>query len=377
MVYERPNKQVEFPPEEGNDSDENSTHSRFVRTFASIVGSLILGGAILAILADPMVTLRTGIVPKIHPPDVDVKPAALLAMATPPQVIILGSSRVTKLNPACVKELIGLETFNFGLGNSIVEGWNAAFSFAHDHAPISRVIIGVDVEGFMPHGEIDPRLVASKYLGPYIHNAPRLTWSKVTEALFSAQRLHFAFTAVRFYFFPPRALPPNMRWGADGFLTYPIWEDEERRGVLPREELLGDSRRILTNIWRGDFTELAPERIALFRNMLSVARDRAIVVDAFTPFLQPELRNAGASAQIAARGVELDHLLQEFDREGLLRYHRFTSIEGFGGDPQAYFDGLHMMESNTSRLLLKILGHQHGCGQTLPTTLNVADSTGN
>ena len=184
MVHERPDEQAGPPAEGGNDTDESATYSRFVRVFASVAGSLVLGGAILAILADPMVTLRTGIIPKIYPPDVEVKPAALLALATPPQAIILGSSRVTKLNPACVKELTGLQTFNFGLASSIVEGWNAAFSFARDHAPIRRVIIGVDVEGFMPHGEIDPRLVASRYLGPYVHDAPRLTWSKADRGHF-------------------------------------------------------------------------------------------------------------------------------------------------------------------------------------------------
>ena len=111
--------------------------------------------------------------------------------------------------------------------------------------------------------------------------------------------------------------------------------------------------------------------------MLVTARERAIVVDAFTPFLQPEIQHVGASLQIAARSVELDQLLQQFDREGLLHYHRFTRVEDFGGDPHAYFDGLHMMESNTSRLLLKIFGRENGCGQTLPSNLQVAGSVGN
>jgi len=340
-----------------------ASHRRFVLAFAFVFGGLTFGGAALAALADPTLTFGTGLIQTILTPEDDVKPPALLAMKPGPGVIIVGSSRVMKLKPACVRELTGMPAFNLGLSNSTVEGWNAAFRFASDHAPLRRMIIAVDVEGFDPHAAVDPRLLASKHLRQYMDEKPRLRWESATRALFGMQNLRFTFTSLRMHFFPPPKMRAMTVFGDDGLVTYPGWEEQQRLGTLPREQLLAAARQTLENqLWKGNFTELSPPRVTLFRQMMRLAQERGIEVDAYISLLSPEIGPVAAAAQVAARRAELDRLLAKLDSEGLLLYHRYTRVEDFGGDPREFFDGFHMTEANTSRLLLSMFNRQSGCG---------------
>ena len=41
---------------------------------------------------------------------------------------------------------------------------------------------------------------------------------------------------------------------------------------------------------------------------------------------------------------------------GLLHLTDLESLDDFGGDPRLFFDGVHMMEGNATRLLRRIYG---------------------
>jgi hypothetical protein len=56
-------------------------------------------------------------------------------------------------------------------------------------------------------------------------------------------------------------------------------------------------------------------------------------------------------------------MLRELAREGTIQWFPVHSLEDFHGDPDGYFDGLHMTETNSTRLLLAMFHRDHGCGQ--------------
>jgi hypothetical protein len=360
---------------------EQAAFSRFLKAFAIVAGGLIGVGALCAALADPLLVFGTGWIESIFTSENEEKPAAFLSISPPPQAVVIGSSRVMKINPACLKQATGLQSFNFGLSNSVVEGWDASLRFAHEHGPIKQVVLGVDVEGFNAHNEVDPRLTTSKYLRDYVGAGSRLTFDKVTRALFGMQALRFTFSTLRYHFSSQPVFARPTTFSSDGFITYTQWEGLERRGELPRAQILEQSRRVLTQmLWSGNFDELSPQRLALFVRMLEYAKREGIVVDAYVTMVQPTLAHVAAWQQVATRTAELEQLLTQLDRQHLLRYHPFSRVEDFGGDPAFYFDGLHMTEANTSRLVSWVF-HQVGvCGASslhAPAPLNGPSSAGN
>src|SRR5690348_7094335 len=95
---------------------------RFMRAFLAIVLVGLAASAAVALIVDPFGAFGTGgRIPPAVPNERESKPDAFLAAAAPPQALVLGSSRVMKLNPKCVEELTGFPAFNFGFGNNHVE----------------------------------------------------------------------------------------------------------------------------------------------------------------------------------------------------------------------------------------------------------------
>jgi len=59
---------------------------------------------------------------------------------------------------------------------------------------------------------------------------------------------------------------------------------------------------------------------------------------------------------LAARTRDTEALLSGFEQQGLLHFVRLPSLASFNGDPALFFDGAHMMEANTARVLSAVYG---------------------
>lgn len=341
-------------------ADEYSSR-RFTRVFVTI---LILGigmTAALALYVDPFGTFGTGRIPPLLTNEREDKPKAFLALDPSPQAIVIGSSRVMKLNPACVRELTGIPAFNFGLGNAHMEDLVAVVRFyqARSRAPLRELIIGLDVEMF-DNKEVDQRTLSSRSLAPYVGGDASLSWSTASRALFGMQAFEAAFTSIRHHMHPAGA--SHRTTGPDGLLTYPDWEGELRNGTFRQAPHLTEIAERLKNE-ENDFTKLSAPRVAMFLDLVRSVHQAGTTIDVYIPPLHPAVLAAWAKSPLAARTLNVDEMLRDLEREGVIRYLKVNRVEDFGGDQAAYFDGIHMMESNTSRLLLKMFHREHGCGQ--------------
>jgi hypothetical protein len=344
---------------------EDHAAPRFTRVFLVV---LLLGLALraaVAVVVDPTDTFGTGRLPSMLTGERDTKPAAFRTLEPPPRALVIGSSRVTKFRPSCIEELTGLPTFNFGITRTVVEDLAAAYGFARAHAraPIRELIIGIDVEAFDNHAVVDPRLRAAAELRPYVEGGHGLSFDDATRALFGWQGLRLAWLSVWYQLQPSARPPARVSYSPDGFVTYNIMEAEMRAGTYSQKLRYEDMAKALRDV-RGTqtFTALSEPRVALFRKMIATANADGTTVDVVIMPIVKELEPVRDRAGYAARTRELDTLLGELERAGMIRYLRITRVEDFGGDPNGYFDGAHMTEANSSRLLLAMFHRAHGCG---------------
>lgn len=338
---------------------------RFTRVVLGAVAAGLAISAGFAWLVDPLRTFGTGRVPSVLTSEHYGKPRSFLRLDPPAQAIVLGSSKVMKLAPSCLREVTGYPAFNFGLSSSHVEDWIAAYRFARAEgkAPLREVVIGVDVDAFDNHAEPDPRLLSSVYLRRYLDDRWHLSWGVASRALFGWQALRFGLSSLVYHVVPSLRPQARMRFDDQGLVIYDAWERAMQSGTLNRAPLFAAVAEKLHGKLAGKgFDALSPERVALFRELVRSAHAAGIAVDVFVPPFHPELA-ALREGPIVARAAEVEQLLDQLAAEGSIRYLRVAGIADFHGDPAGYFDGAHMTEANSSRLLLAMFHREHGCGQ--------------
>jgi hypothetical protein len=152
-----------------------------------------------------------------------------------------------------------------------------------------------------------------------------------------------------------------MHYEPDGVVTYDDWDPELTSGTFSPVTTLAKNVARFSGPAGRNFTTLSPSRLVLFRRLIQSAHDSGASVHIFIPPLHRALVAARAGL-ISQRSAELERWFEELDREGLIHFMPLHGVEDFGGDPDAYYDGVHMMTDNTDRLLLKLFGRPHGCG---------------
>jgi hypothetical protein len=334
------------------------------RRFTQVFLIVLLGGlattAAIAVLVDPFRVFGTGRIPTEVVNERVIKPELFLAASPPPQAIILGSSRVYKLDPRCVTELTGLPAFNFGVGNGNAEDWHAIMGFVHDsaRAPLRELMIGIDVDAFDSHS--DHRLEIAPLLGKYIGHG-RLSWGEATRVLFGQDALQYGLRSIWFYLRPRDRGHPSY-FGPDGLQFEPERDDQIRLGTYSFEAATAKQAKRIERLAADGFDRLSASRVALFQAVVRAARASGAEIDVFVAPLSPVLANARSFSQIPQREAELDVLLSQLEREGTLRYHRLAEVEDLGRDPVGFYDGAHMTGSTATRVLLRLFHRQHGCG---------------
>ena len=326
-----------------------------------VVGLGLATSGTVSLLVDPFGVFGTGgLVPSDVVNDREVKPKLFLKTNPSPLAIILGSSAVGKIKPACVTELTGLPTFNFGVPSGNVDDWDAILKFISDrgHAPIRELLIGLEVDAFDNHSS--HQLELSRYLRDYTSN-PGLSWAEVTRGLFGEQAflhsLYLIWTSLRPVGEPDYIAP-------DGFRVEPQREKSLQNGTYRVEKARATTYQLQKFKRRASdrFDQLNPMRVKLFQDILRTARAKAITVDVFVPPMSQAMATARSFSQIPQRTTELERLLEQLERAGLLRYHRYEEFQDLAIDPDAIFDGVHLTEATSSRVLLRVFHREHGCG---------------
>lgn len=334
------------------------------RRFTWVFLILLLGGlattAAVAVLVDPFQVFGTGRVPTDVVNERILKPEFFLQAAPPPRAIVLGSSRVLKIDPSCVAELTGLPAFNFGLGNGNADDWRAIMSFIGEYgrAPVRELLIGVDADAFDTH--TDHRMEIAPYLSKYIGHAG-LSWDEATRLLFGEDAFESGLRTFGHYLRSVR----NERWyyfRPDGLQFEAARDEQIRLGTYSFEAATAKQVARIEGLAADRFDQLSPTRVASFQTIIRNAHASGATVDVFVPPMSTVLTRARSFSQIPQREADLDALLSQLERDGMLRYHRLAEVEDLGRDLTAFYDGGHMTGTTATRVLLRLFHRQHGCG---------------
>lgn len=279
----------------------------------------------------------------------------LEARGRAPQALIFGSSRTMKVAPRNVQRLSGLDTFNACVDSARVEDWTAMYRYATEvlGAPVEEIVIGADVEAFHDSKEVDPRLLATYQLRPYVPLAKKWVWYfSATAEAFSGIQFAESLKSLEYHF---RGYPPGKyRFDDEGVLHYVEWEKQIAAGTFKWDPSLDEYDGRLEGM-----TGLAPWRCRSFEELLQLTERRGTRIRLFItplhPVLLAHLRQTRNYDSL--RAATLAYLQARARENRNLKVVDFTEVSAFGGEPDGFLDGAHTTDEN-SRIMTEALWSQ-------------------
>ena len=350
------------PVHRHRDIESSPGDSAFLRTFAVAFAALVLGLAALVRITDPLAAFGSGILPPVVSADRDYKAALYRDAARRPEVVVLGSSRVKTLRPACISELTGRAAFNFGVNAGVAEDFVAIMRFLRSDSAgaVREILLGADPEAFTGEPGAGRALQTSRILGTYAPEraASAASPSRGAADLLSLESVAASFRSLRRLFLPSAELPQEAI-ARDGWQVHPRWDAEIAAGEFAQPERVSESVVAVSRRYRDDL-QLSPSRLRLLEQMLLEAREAGVKVTAFIPPVHPGLEHDESARALPRLTTAMEDVLRDAERRGLLRFVPTSEADGYVNDPALYYDAVHMMAGNGDRLLGRVYGAERG-----------------
>lgn len=279
----------------------------------------------------------------------------LMKTAAPAEALILGSSRVSKLAPSDITDITGLKAFSAGVSSSRPEEHYALLRYATDDLkwPIKEVVYGIDLETLFYDGPPNEDLVSSTEVRKYV---PRDMWLPEvlarTKLLLSTYNLGLSSKALKLHL-AKDAPPSGVAFDPDGFLHYLAMEQQVKAGTFQ----LNAAQNLANYTERYKVPAiLNPVRVGLFELLLTRAQEKGIKVRLFATPFHPDMTRGLKQVETynQVQAAALPYLQALPSRFPNVTFHDFTDVASFGGDPNAFFDGVHYRQEN-GRLMLEKL----------------------
>jgi hypothetical protein len=326
-----------------------------------VTGVLALLGCVAAFNAvvDPYGFVGSAVFPTAILSDRATKACLAERLPVAPHLVVLGSSRAMKVDPAFVSRLTGLRTFNAAVSSATpADAWAFA-NFLHDRFPgaITHVIWLLDVESFRAR-PLDPGLLETPALARYFSASARvqatldsawslLSWSTAQDA-FRVATSQAASAATRV----PCTYRTNgvSEYSPNGLREWDFHDLARARGAglsSGIDQSISEYRSIYTSGYAG----LAPAPRRWFERTLRALHAwgvRPVIV--LTP-VQPKLLRV-----IGPLGWQRRHDQVVRYLHGLARLVPFELLDAsrigtFGGSRLAFYDGVHMTAPNARKLV--------------------------
>ena len=273
--------------------------------------------------------------------------ACLLARQDPaPRLVIYGSSRAAKFEPAYLGSLLHEKAFNASVSSGTPEDVWAFAHLAHDQArqaPV-RALWLLDLESLRPH-RFDASLLQTPVLARAFSQAGGVVGPAPEAAHGLAPKICSFTTSV------------SARYAADGFRAHDFHDTAVENGMTLTQGLkrtLADYGRI----YRTRFPHVAPDEVAWVARTIDALNAwgvRPVIV--LTP-LQPAFKRALGRLGWNQRHDEVLQMLQSLG--GRFTLLDASNIGVFGGRASDFYDGVHMRVTNTRRLAAWIAQRARG-----------------
>ena len=338
---------------------------RFTSVSSAIV---ILAAAIFNLLINPFSIYGIKLI--AHPMGMYEKKFKLYNEFKPPaNVLILGSSRVMTLDPEIVENLTGERCFNFWLPGAATETYYAVLKLALTdmHDPIDTVIVGAGIEAFHPSLGIQPEARYIPELSRYFIHDPHgsaTIWDKIgllftmDQTLQSAQ---MAYGTLRKSLgrVPQSNEPPKLEYRYDGFTVQAKSDAQIDAGNFDLdakiEARLRNKRYTERSLAISGWTGLSHARTAYWEDFLKLCKQNDIKVYTFMPPAHPKL--IALLSEFNAQPIfdQVSDYLKKSTEENGGTFRDYTDIDNFNGDPNLFYDELHIRKGNGDRILENLL----------------------
>lgn len=322
---------------------------RFVVRFLVLLVGLLCAIALLNYLVNPESIYGTSLLP---PLTWNTRPekASLMDAAQPrPQALILGSSRVMKLDPAQVQRITGLPTFNAGVNVAMTEDDYALLRYAVERArmPLKLVIIGVDVDAFHDREPVNDYLQQPNALGSYLSNqAQHRRWKQYTM-LFNGYQTKLSLVSL---WDAVRGRKANYRFEPNGYVHFLQYEAERKRGHYDLDKKVDTNIEQYVRRYQG-YSGLSSQRLEYFKKTLAYARQRNMEVKVFLTPAHPRLLTSLEQKDYNARHDQVLDAMQRACAEAGAGFRDLSTVEKFGGSASDFYDGVHPNEANSAKIV--------------------------
>ena len=321
---------------------------KFVGGFITFVFILLILIFALSIIIDPRGLYGTNIFKPLTLTIRSEKLASLERQSPPPEVIIYGSSRVFKLNPAKVEKYTGLKAFNASVDYGRPEEQYAMTRYVTDKLQLrpKLLLIGYHL-GEFNNDEIEQQTINSTELRPYLSITSAYYLKNLIRTFKDTVNLNYLVDIGRSLIFSQTGYPRSKTKFLDNG-----YRDFDPNFIEPAEKRLdiGRAARLFENM-----PELNPERKQYLEKLLALAKETNMQVIIFiTPMPTLMVEQLALTTNYSQRKQEFMDYLKLLSEEYPLSYYDFSSPSLFSGYEDAFDDITHPTEKNLDLIVRKI-----------------------
>ncbi len=317
-------------------------------------GSLLAIG-LLNFVVDPLSYFGT----KLFAPSIQLTrnvKADGIAKAPPGTSLILGSSRVLKIEPNYLSEVTGDHFYNAGVNYGKPEDFYALlnhYQSIHQSLP-RKVIIGLDVVAFNASLQVENELLSSRTLARYLPTHIATSSNSPFNHLFGLQKTRLSLACIK-RAITGRAPIDIQNFRDDGVIVYQSRESQRKTSTYDFSSALQSSIDEYEHHFR-DYERICPNRWNLFVESIEMLRSNGCDVVVFLTPDHPDLRSRlSCCPNYNSRSSDLHDMVTKLSSDTGVKYFNLQSIDHFGGDVTEFIDGIHPLEQNTRRLVRKML----------------------
>jgi hypothetical protein len=317
-------------------------------------------------LADPYGLIGMKLLPTVTTSDRTIKADAIESLKQAPQLIVLGSSRSMRWMPEHFDEVTGLRTFNAGVNGigGTADAW-AMVNYIHDTFPDSHPKYWwlLDVESFVPF-KVQGRTANEPRLAQYVEGSGtvRKTPSAILRQAWANRSSVFSLDSAKDSL---RVLMNRKkvkrvydeyrkRFKSDGSMAdRPLTKGEWNRR-WPK------SVKRYTDLYTNAYFDLDPTAKKYFEQTLAFMNDQgATPLIVLTP-INPKLREYVDPLGWPQRHQQVLDYLDSMKKQYKFEFIDITDITTWGGDPEGFYDGVHMTVENTAKATDYVLKQMGG-----------------
>jgi hypothetical protein len=311
-------------------------------------------------VVDPWGGLGTGFFPTLVPTDKPVKAALIAKLPRAPQLVVFGSSRALKIDPAYLQARLGQRGFNAAVSDGNTEDAWALLSDIHARFPNAHphFLWVVDVESF--RGAPDPGVLDTPALARFIPLAdrwrarargvlPLLSW-KAVRASIKVLRADASGKGI-----PLR----DTVFTNNGYRAIDVHDIAKAHGSSLAAQLRA-SEALYSWVYRTLYPRLSPSSESYFERTVAKMKEWGYAPVIVLSPIHPAFRKALGPLGWDSRHREVLAYLRALQRRDGFTFLDMTSLSSFGGSPSDFYDGMHLTLPNVHRLLDAILRRAAG-----------------